>query len=44
MKIQPISIVDGIAISLNIDYVPGGLTHFARNKEDKDRINLWVIL
>ncbi|EFA69755.1 hypothetical protein CRC_02180 [Cylindrospermopsis raciborskii CS-505] len=31
MKIQPISIADGIAISVNIDYVPG---HFAQNKED----------
>jgi hypothetical protein len=40
MKIQLISIVDGTAISLNIDYVPGSLTHFAQNKEDKDRINL----
>lgn len=40
MKIQPISIVDGIAISVNIDYLPGGLTHFTRNKEDKYMINL----
>ncbi|WP_268905677.1 hypothetical protein [Cylindrospermopsis curvispora] len=40
MKIQPISIVDGIPISVNVDYLPGGLTHFARNQEDKDMINL----